>query len=172
MNSTRLKGLAVVDLAAGTKLGTVDHAFLDPTAMRVVGFSIAGGRHGAAGDDGLTVAAAAVRALGPDALTLDDPAAAHAAWVGAAYGSLLPLDELAKRKVVTEGGADVGEVASLEFDDRTFEVTRVEVSPGFFKSNRHLPADQVVRIGPDVVVVADAVVAAADTATSEVPASA
>jgi uncharacterized protein YrrD len=164
MNSTRLTGLAVVDLKTGTTLGTVDHAFLDRAAMRVVGFSIAGGRHGAAGDAGLTVAAAAVHALGPDALTLDDVAAAQAAWVATAtgsFGAFAPLDEVAKRLVVTEGGADIGNVASLEFDDRTFEITGIEVSPGLFKGNRHLPAEQIVRIGPDVVVVAGAVPATA-----------
>ena len=174
MNSTRLKGLAVIDLATGTTLGTVEHAFLDPAAMRVVGFSIAGGRRGTAGDAGPTVAAAAVHALGPDALTLDDATAARAAWVDAAagsFGAFVPLDEVAKRRVVTEGGTDVGEVASLEFDERTFEITRVEVSPGFFKGNKHLPVDQVVRIGPDLVVVADGVVAAA-TAPAEAIASA
>ena len=91
--------------------------------------------------------------------------------MNAAAGSSVPLDEVTKRKVVTEGGADVGNVASLEFDERSFRVTQVEVSPGFFKSNHHVPADQVVRIGPDVVVVADAVVPTADTGAGAVPAS-
>ena len=79
MNSTQLKGLAVIDLAAGTKVGTVNHALLDPASMRVVAFAIAGGRLGGASDAPLTVAATAVHALGPDVLTLDDAPAAHAA---------------------------------------------------------------------------------------------
>ena len=58
------------------------------------------------------------------------------------------------RKVVTEGGTDVGEVAAVEFDAQTFAITEVEVSPGFLKTNTHIPLDQLVRIGQDVLVVA------------------
>ena len=43
----------------------------------------------------------------------------------------------------------------MEFDERTFAITEVEVSPGFMKTNTRIPLDQLVRIGQDVVVVAD-----------------
>ena len=157
MNSKHLKGLALVTIADGTKLGTIDHAFLDLAARRVAGFSIStGGRPlGWAVEAGMAVDAAEVHSLGPDALTLDD-AAAHGAEVNAAYGALVPLGELTKRKVVTEGGVFVGEVASLDFDERTFRVTQVEVSPGFLRRHQRVPADRLVSIGRDVLVVADA----------------
>jgi uncharacterized protein YrrD len=157
VNSKHVKGLAVIGAADGTRLGTVDHAFLDLVAMRVVGFSVAtGGRPLSwAPEAGLTVDAAEVRSLGPAALTLG--AAARGDAVDAAYGALVPLGELAKRTVVTEGGAFVGKVASLDFDERTFRVTQVEVSPGFLRSHKLVPADRLVSIGRDVLVVADAV---------------
>jgi uncharacterized protein YrrD len=101
------------------------------------------------------VAAAAIHSLGPDAVTLDDVTAAHAAWVDGAYGPLESLTAVIGRKVVTDGGTDVGEVVSLEFDERTFAITAVEVSPGFLKANTHVPLDQLVRMGQDVLVVAD-----------------
>jgi uncharacterized protein YrrD len=157
MNSKDIRGLTVISLADGTQVGAIDQVYLDLAAKQVVGFSITNGvgPFGGARESAPTVAASGIHSLGPDALTLDDVAAAHAAWVGAEYGTLVSLDDLAGRKVVTEGGANVGEVASVGFDERTFAITEVEVSPGFLKTNTHIPLDQLVRIGPDVLVVTD-----------------
>ena len=159
MNSKQIRGLSVINIADGTQVGTVDQVFLDLAAKEVVGFSITNGvgPFGGARDNAPTVAASGVHSLGPDALTLDDVTAAHAAWVGAAYGTLVPLDEVVGRRVVTEGGTNLGEVVSLGFDEKTFAVTEVEVSPGFLKTNIQIPLDRLVRIGQDVLVVADLV---------------
>ena len=133
----------------------------------MVGFSITSGLgpSGGARDNAPTVAASGVHSLGPDALTLNDVAAAHAAWVSAAYGPLESLDDLVGRKAVTEGGTDVGEVAAVEFDARTFAITEVEVSPGFFQTKTHIPLDQLVRFGPDVLMVAEVAAAASEPST-------
>jgi len=157
MNSKQIRGLSVINIADGTQVGTVDQVFLDLAAKQVVGFSITNGvgPFGGARDNAPTVAASGVHSLGPDALTLDDVTAAHAAWVGATYGVLAPLDDVVGRRVVTEGGANLGEVVSLGFDQQTFAITEVEVSPGFLKTNTHIPLAQLVRIGQDVLVVVD-----------------
>ena len=161
MNSKQINGLAVIDIADGTKLGSLEGAFLDPAGKRIVGFGVvpSDGAGGAA-----FVAADAVHAVGPDALTVDDASKLSAAPVGAAGAGLVDLGELIKQKVVTEGGAFVGQVASVEFDERSFLLTQVEVSPGRFKSNTAVPIEHVVSIGGDMLVVADAVVAADDEA--------
>ena len=160
MNSKQIRGLSVINIADGTQVGTIDQVFLDLAAKQVVGFSITNGvgPFGGARDNAPTVAASGVHSLGPDALTLDDVTAAHAAWVGAAYGTLVPLDEVVGRRVVTEGGTNLGDVVSIEFDEQTFSITEVEVSPGVLKSNTHIPLDQLVRIGQDVLVVTDVAV--------------
>src|SRR4029450_10104271 len=152
MNSKQIRGLSVINIADGTQVGTVDQVFLDLAAKQVVGFSITNGvgPFGGAGDNAPTGAAAGAHWLGPDALTLDDVTAAHAAWVGGAYGALAPLDDVVGRKVVTEGGTDGGAVAA------------VEVSPGLFQTKTHIPLDHLVRFGPDVLVVAEATAAASE----------
>jgi sporulation protein YlmC with PRC-barrel domain len=157
-----LRGLTVNSIADGTHVGTVDELFLDLPAKHVVGFSVTDGvgPFGGARDNAPTVAVSGIRSLGPDAVILDDVAAAHADWVNAAYGTLVSMEELAGRKVVTEGGANVGQVVSLGFDERTFAISDVEITPGFLKSNTSIPVDQLVRIGPDVLIVADAPTAA------------
>jgi uncharacterized protein YrrD len=162
MNSKQIRGLSVINIADGTQVGTVDQVFLDLVAKEVVGFSITNGvgPFGGARDNAPTVAASGVHSLGPDALTLDDVTAAHAAWVGGAYGALAPLDDVVGRKVVTEGGTNLGDVVSLGFDEQSFAITEVEVSPGFLKTNTHIPLDHLIRIGQDVLVVADRAVTA------------
>ena len=161
MNSKQIRGLTVINIADGTQVGTIDQVFLDLAAKRVVGFSITNGvgPFGRARDNAPTVAASGVHSLGPDALTLDDVTAAHAAWVGAAYGTLVALDDVVGRGVMTEGGVNLGNVVSLAFDERSFAITEVEVSPGFLKTNTHIPLEQLVRIGQDVLVVTDVEVA-------------
>jgi sporulation protein YlmC with PRC-barrel domain len=167
MNSKQIRGLTVINLADGTQVGTVDQVFLDLTAKQVVGFSITNGvgPFGGARDNAPTEAASAVHSLGPDALTLDDVTAAHAAWVDATFGAVVPLDDVVGRRVVTEGGVNVGDVISLGFDETTFAITEVEVSPGFLKTHTSIPLDRLVRIGQDVLVVADVAIAASEPAT-------
>jgi uncharacterized protein YrrD len=168
MNSQNIRGLKVISIADGTQVGTIDQVYLDLAAKQVVGFSITQGRgpFGGALDNAPTVAASAVHSLGPDALTLDDVAAAHAAWVDGAYGSIETLHDVVGRKVVTEGGTDVGQVTAVEFDEQTFAITEVEVSPGLFQTKTHIPLDQLVRFGPDVLVVAEANAAASEPSTA------
>ncbi len=167
MNSKQIRGLTVINLADGTQVGTVDQVFLDLAAKQVVGFSITNGvgPFGGARDNAPTVAASAVHSLGPDALTLDDVTAAHAAWVDATFGAVVPLDDVVGRRVVTEGGIDVGDVVSLGFDEQTFAISEIEVSPGFLKTHTSIPLDRLVRIGPDVLVVADVAIATDQPAT-------
>ena len=161
MNSKQIRGLTVINIADGTQVGTVVQVYLDLETKQVVGFSVTDGvgPFGGARDNAPTVAASAVHSLGPDALTLDDVTAAHAAWVGSAFGTVVTLDDVVGRRVVTEGGTNVGDVVSLEFDERTFAITDVEVSAGFLKTNTHIPLARLVRIGQDVLVVADVIVA-------------
>src|SRR5690242_16729368 len=130
MNSQEVTGLPVINIVDGTKVGTIAHLYLDLAARQVVGFAIApdGGWFGGKVEPAPTVAASAVRSLGPDALTVDDREAAHAAWVGATYGALLTVDQLAGRPVVTASGADLGHLAAVEFDSETFALTGLEVA--------------------------------------------
>ena len=154
MNSKDVTGLPVINIIDGTKVGAIAHISLDLAARQVVGFAIApdGPRFGGAREP-----ASAVRSLGPDALTVDDLVAAHAAWVGATYGALLTVDQVAGRPVVAPSGAERGHLASVEFDGETCALTGLEVSSGRFRTTTRTPVDQIVRLGSDVIVVADAV---------------
>ena len=159
MNGKHVKGLAVISITDGEKLWTVDRVYLDPAGKRVVGLALKRGGGLLSPEAPNLVDADDVHSLGPDAITLADKGALRGDQTSARLGELVELDDLPKRKAVTEGGTLVGHVAGVDFDERTFRLTQVEVSPGFFKTNKHIPIEQVVSIGHDVVVVADAVCA-------------
>ena len=158
MNTKHLAGQTVVSIDEGEKLGSVGDVVLDATGMRVAGFAIQSGGGLLSVDPAATrwIAADEVRAIGPDALTVQSGSRLSDA---SPPEGVLHLAEVVKHKVVTEGGTEVGQVASVEFDERTMAVTHLEVSPGFFKSNRMVPLDQVVNVGHELVIVRDAVLA-------------
>jgi sporulation protein YlmC with PRC-barrel domain len=160
MNTKRLKGLAVVSIADGRKLGTVHEVYVEPATRQVVSFGLrqAGGLLHAASGPPLVVDTGNVHALGSDALTVADASALREA-AGGGHPGVVSGEDLTKRKVVTEGGTYVGQVVSVELDPATFRLTAIEVSPGFFRSNKQIPDAQVISLGADVVVVSDTVCA-------------
>lgn len=171
MNSKHLKGLTVISIADGERLGTIEHVYLDPGQKRLVGFSIRppGGGPFAQPDQAAPtlIDVDDVHALGQDAVTLSDKNAIKGDNTRAQLDGLLELDDLTKLKAVTEGGTYVGDVASIDVADRGFALHQLEVSPGFFKSNKHVETSQIVSIGHDLVVVADAVLAAEQAESSD-----
>lgn len=158
MNTKRLKGLAVVSIADGRKVGTVHEVYVEPTERRVVSFGLRqpGGLLHAASGPPLVVDTDNVHALGSDALTVDDASALREA-AGGGHPGVVSGEDLTKRKVVTEGGIYVGQVVSVEIDPATYRLTAIEVSPGFFRGNKLIPDAQVTSLGADVVVVSDLV---------------
>ena len=166
--STRLvKGTAVVSLADGTKLGTVDRVYLDPAKKEIVAFSFhAGGLFG--GRTAHLVDVADVRAIGPDAVTLCDASTVRSGVaIGARCEGLLDLEDLLKRKVITEGGAYVGEVAAIEFGQDTYRLNRIALVPAADGSGAPIPAEAVLRIGAEFIVVAEATGGATSGAVCE-----
>ena len=163
MDTKRIKGLQVITLA-GVKAGTVDQIYFDPATKHVAGFVLAADSATPAGATPRFLDVDDVHALGADALTLPDMTAVRAEATGVPLTSLTEVDDLTKRQVVTEGGTRLGQVAAIELDPQTLRLARIEVSPGFFSSNKWIPADQVTRIGADAIMVADAIAAPMDEA--------
>lgn len=159
MNSKELTGLQVISARSGERTGTVAHAYLDPAAKRIAGFAVHAGGGLFSPESEPLVDAREIQALGPDALVIDDLSATSGDAVTQQYGALIPLDGLMGRSVLTKNGTAFGKVASVEFDPKSLKLQGVETSPGFFKSNRTIPLSQVTTIGPDYVIVVDAVLA-------------
>lgn len=173
MKNSQLKGLSVISIAEGKALGTVARVFFDPVTQQAVGFEVhqGGGLLSPDPDRRRMIDVEQVQALGPDALMVADESALRSQETAGPSADLVELDALTSRRVVAEGGTQVGAIASTDIDERTFHLRSVEISPGFFQTNREIPADQVVSIGSDVLVVTDAVCAPAPASDAGSPAA-
>lgn len=155
MNSKQLDGLPVIGIAEGAKLGAIGETWIDPEAMQIATFAISDGsglfsvEREAVG----WIESADVQAIGPDALMVSDDSKLQAE---APVGEWLAIGDLIKRVVVTEGGKDLGTVNSIEFDSNGLGLQEIEISTGLFSSNLHVPADQIINVGGEMVIVSDA----------------
>lgn len=159
MNGKHLKGLTVISIADGERLGTIDRVLVDPHSKQVIGFAVS---HGGLlnSDAPAVIDADDIHSLGPDAVTLSDRAAIRGDQTTGRQNDLMDLDDLLKLRVVTEGGTLIGDVADVQFDEKSFAFREIDVSPGFFKNNQLVPISQVISIGRELVMVDNSVVAA------------
>ena len=156
MSTKLVKGTAVVSLADGSKLGTIDTVYLDPERKAIAGFSFHQG--GFLGKTTGMIDASDVHAFGADAVTVPDASVVRSELaIGARRDGLIELEGLLKRKVLTEGGTYVGQIVSVRFGHDSHKLTAIEVSPGFFQENKLLPVGVVERLGDELVVVSDEV---------------
>jgi uncharacterized protein YrrD len=111
MRATELRDRAVVDLGSGAKIGRVDELILDPGRRRVSGVIVTSRRGLLGRGPRRTIPAAALHALGEDALTVR---LAEATDVAIEEVAGLPvLGQVVGRKVLTRGGRLLGSIADV-----------------------------------------------------------
>ncbi len=148
-----IQGMPVLSVAEGKELGKVD-ALLFDIEDRVIRWL----QLGKAGFFGETrvISVDAVQAIGENAITVDSESSA------------VPIEDIAeaqelardKRRIVgnrmlTDRGRLLGEIRNYEIDEETFEITQYEIGKGDLIGTRPqvVPADYVLTIGPDAVLV-------------------
>ena len=170
MATKLVKGTAVVSLADGLALGTIDHVYLDPERKEIVGFSFHKGGGIFGERTGGLVDASDVHAFGQDAVTIRGTAAVHSELaIDARCGGLVDLEDLLDRVVITEGGSVLGRVATIRFAQDTHRLEAIEVATGPDHERRLIPADAVAQIGAELVVVLDIAPMPATTASHPTP---
>jgi sporulation protein YlmC with PRC-barrel domain len=150
-----MKGLAVITMAEGKQVGKVDDLVVDPERKAVRWLRLH--RGGLLGGERLWVSVDAVHGLGEDALTIN----AEADVLAPADAPEVDVLIKAKRpvignEVITENGERLGEVRDYEFAPDTFVLTSLSVPQGMNLTGPSLsiPADRVLTIGEDMIVVA------------------
>ena len=152
MNASSLKGRPVISIAEGSSLGKIDDVYVDPDALAVLGFFVESAIPG----DAVYLDPGDTRSFGDDAVMVENRAALRGEATRARIGSLINLDDVLNRAVVTESGAQLGAVAEIDIEPPSAAFTQIVVSPGLLKSNWAIPIDQVRAIGPEFVIVSDA----------------
>jgi len=122
MHSDTLKGIAVVSMTEGSRLGRVEESLFDPQTLHLAALRIKGD------SGGFMVPMAQVRSIGTDAVMVESSAATQAA--GTPTNALLGWDDLKKHKVVDEAGALLGTVSNLELDTATGDAVRLVIHKG------------------------------------------
>ena len=154
MNTAKLKGIAVVSLAEGAKLGQVDAPLFDPTTLQLRAFQVKG--------DGQTfiVPLDLVRTIGTDAVMVESSQATQTASTGGAFGNLVEFSTLKQLKVVDAAGTFVGTLHDLELDPTTGRALRIVVHKGGMLGlggqTTTIEVAAIRSVGGDLITVAEA----------------
>lgn len=151
MDANTLKGMAIVSLQEGTKLGQVEQPLFDLTARRVAALRVKG-------DDGaFIVRFDGVQSVGADAITIASSAATQTSSGSATADDLRDLDALGKLKVVDHAGTFLGTVSHVEIDPASGEITRLDAHKGGMLgmggTTTPIDARAIVSVGPELLTV-------------------
>jgi uncharacterized protein YrrD len=154
-NAKDLQGLAIVDVKGGNKLGSADEIVVSPDNGRVLGFVMKS--MGVLSPNERIVEMSDVRSIGPDAITVEGEEVAHTSGAAAEVFQQARSGKrtLNGKKVVTQDGTVVGTVTDYTIDEREARVTGLILGGGLFEKGDVIPADRIVSVGSDVVVVSE-----------------
>src|SRR5262245_13667137 len=168
MDATSLLGRAVVDLTTATKIGRVDEVILDPCAGQLAGLIVVGPGGVLGGRPRRAVPAAAVHAVGPDAVTVRlagaTPEAVHAIATLPFLSHPRGRRSLPRRGtlrgtlrggVIDEDGGRIAGYALAERGAPRLLAALLGGALGGGGAGRRLRADTELTLGPELVVVSD-----------------
>jgi sporulation protein YlmC with PRC-barrel domain len=153
MRSATLKGMSVVSIAEGARLGRVDDLLIDTAERRVVALHCS--------DQGrrFIVPFQHVRNIGKDAITVESSQVTQIEGQGAQAPNTLRLDDFLKLKAVDESGTLVGTVSQLDIDAISGQLVSLDVHKGgvlgLGGTTTTVAAEQILAVGPEIVTVAN-----------------
>ena len=145
MKTSDIKGMAVVSIDGGVKLGQIEDVLIDPGTFKVAAFRIAADKQKA------LVPFDQVKSIGTDAVTVQSNDVTQ--WIKPESESThLPgLDQIGKLKVVNEAGTLLGTVHTVEIDAQGGAITQVQTHKGgvlgIGGSTYTIPSKQIIRLG-------------------------
>jgi sporulation protein YlmC with PRC-barrel domain len=161
MKATSLKGMSVVSINEGQRLGTIDDLLVDPQARRIAAAVVpigAASRVLPSLDERTKIISFDdVCSIGNDAVTVESAKPADKARRQTLDG-LPSLHDVIGLKVVDAAGTLLGRVDDLEFDVPHGQITELVVQSGGVLgvggSSDAIPAAAIHSLGPDLVMVA------------------
>ena len=151
MKARAIKGLAVVSIDTGAKLGYVDNVLFDTSQLVISAFRIdADGQQAVVPFD-------QVRSIGTDAVTIPNNDVVRWPSAGGDGGAGTTLDDLEKRKIVDEAGDYLGTVTNVEVDPQEGRVTHLQAHKGGILgiggNTIDIDRADVISVGDEVMVV-------------------
>lgn len=153
MDVRKIRGRAVVTIAAGEKVGEVDDVVIDGQERRVAAFKVTSG--GLLHRNHVYLPFGGVRSIGDDAVMIQDDGVLQQSYGERADG-YFTLETLMKTRVVSESGTYLGDVVAAHFEPADGRLTEIEVGTGgLFRSNTVIDAGSVISVGSDIIIVPD-----------------
>ncbi len=152
MDADRIKGMAVVSITEGTRLGRVEDLLFDPQSLRVAALQVSS-------DSGTFILPIdQVQSIGTDAVIVENGQVLQAFNKGGAYGTLPGLSQIKRRKVVDGTGTVVGSVTGIDVDPIGGQLMSLTSHKGgvlgLGGTTTTIEAAAIRSIGPEVITVA------------------
>jgi sporulation protein YlmC with PRC-barrel domain len=151
MKASTVKGMPVLSLTEGARVGNVKDVLLDTAALRVTMLLLS------TSDGESMVPFEKVRSIGSDAVTIESTAATEGATGQTAVVGNRAVGEILGLPVTSADGAHLGSVHDLEFDGRDGRLTELAVHKGGMLgiggTSLTVPASAIRSIGPKLVAV-------------------
>ncbi len=154
MDANTLKGLAVVSLQEGTRLGRVEQALFDLVSRQLRAMEVRG-------DAGtFVVPFEQIERIGSDAVTVVSSQVTQTPAGGSPAGTLLGLRDLGKLKVVDDTGTFLGTIGAIEFDAADGRVIQLSAHKGGMLgmggTTTPIDAAAILMVGAELVTVSTA----------------
>ena len=151
MNANALKGMAIVSLQEGTKLGAIDQPLFDLTTRQLGALAVAGP------DGHFVVPFPQIQQIGSDAVTVTSSQVTQTPSSGSALGALLSLHDLGKLKVVDEDGTFLGTIHDVDVDQVSGQITQLTAHKGGLLgvggTSTPIDAAAILTVGPELLTV-------------------
>ncbi len=154
-----LRGMAIVSLANGKKIGTCDDFYFDPEKHDILALRVKTGLLGHK-----ILPAADINGIGQDAITIADEGVLHRKLEGKTAASALSGQDLQRYRVMSESGTLVGTIGNILIEIKApteLQVCALELAGGLREliGSRYptFPAGQVTNYGQDVLIIPDEV---------------
>lgn len=152
MHGASLKGLAIVSITEGTRLGRVDDLLIDVAQRNIVALQCS--------DQGkrFIVPFPLVRNIGQDAITVESSQVTQVDGQNGPTPGTVRLDDFMKLKVVDEAGSFIGNVNQVDIDVVNGQMLSINAHKGgvlgLGGTTTAIPAEQIRAIGQEFVTVA------------------
>jgi uncharacterized protein YrrD len=157
MDVKSIKGIAVVSIEQGEKVGTVDDVLFDLDRKRIIAFKLI--KPGFLRAGGIALKMEDTQSIGKDAVMIQNRERIRELKDERDLHGRADYDAISSLRVVTQDGTYVGNLATVQFDPHTGAFTHLEVTgPGFMdrlRRNQVVGISEVVSMGTDVVVIPD-----------------
>lgn len=155
------KGLPVIDARSGEQVGTIRRAYFDSQSRYVVGFGLDVPSGIFEPEHAPLIDTTDIATFGPDAVLLNSRIDDAGKDTTSRFGSLVELESLLNRWVLSDQGRTIGRVSGFAFDEWTYSLLNLEVGNGGVgpiggnSRTEVITSSRVLGIGPDAIVVTE-----------------